>query len=493
MSAILSIDQGTTRTTAAVIDAHGRILAKEYSEVRSSWPKPGWVEQDPTEIWDGVLRAVRGSLDKAETRVSGVALTGQRESALLWMDNGEPASPVIVWQDRRTTAYVEQLRRRGASERVHELTGLVLDPYFSAPLLHWLLHDDPQRTGQPVHFGNPVSWMLYKLTGIHAVDVSNAARTLLFDLRKRAWCEELLELFEIPAEVLPPVVDCVGEFGLVSGVKGLEEVPVVAMVGDMQAGLIGAGGGREGVCKVTYGTAGNAGLALGQQPILGSTVPVTVEYAAGGQAYYCAEGNVFVVGGALEWLKRMGVLPSVAHVDNLATPLPEESQLTVVPAFAGLATPFWEPRARAAVFGLDLSVTRGHLIHAMLEGIGLRVQQCLDAFQDELAMPVEQIRADGGAARSGVLMQLQADLSGLPVERLVATEGAALGAAFLGFFGLGVYDAEDLASPPLVVDRFEPQRDTGWRESKRRRFAEAVGGTLEAAAFLRPSEVAKAT
>jgi len=478
MTCVLTIDQGTSRTTAAVIDADGNLLAKGSAEVRSFWPHPGWVEQDAEAIWQGVLAAVRRALVAVDVSISGVALTGQRESVLLWGDDGRPASPVVVWQDRRTTAYVEGLRRQGVGERVHELTGLIIDPYFSAPLLHWLLHEGSRSGRRRVHFGNPVAWMLYKLTGVHAMDASNAARTLLFDLDKRAWCEELLELFEIPPDILPSVVDCVGPLGVVSGVRELEGVPVVAMVGDMQGALLGAGGAREGVCKVTYGTAGNVGLALGSRPVLGRTAPVTVEYSMGGRARYCAEGNVFVVGGAVEWLRRVGVLPCVAHIDDLAARLPEDSELMFVPAFAGLGTPYWEPRVRGCILGLDLGVTQGHLIQALLEGISLRVHQCLNAFRDELEAPVGQLRADGGLAQSDVLMQLQADLSGVPVERLSLTEGTSLGAARLAFCGLGVYDAQDLASPPLALDRFEPRCGAAWRDEKMHRFEKAVGGLM---------------
>ena len=408
---------------------------------------------------------------------------------MLWTNDGAPASQIVVWQDRRTTAYVEELRRRGVGDRVHELTGLLMDPYFTAPLLHWLLHDNPDYHGGPVKFGNPVSWLLYRLTGVHAMDASNAARTLLFDIHGRRWSEELLDLFEIPANVLPPVVDCAGEIGLVGEPPELQGVPVVAMVGDMQAGLIGAGGARQGVCKVTYGTAGNAGLSLGPEVILGQTVPVSVEYSAGAEVLYSAEGNVFVVGGGVEWLKRVGVLPSVTEVDRLAEAPPGDSQVVVVPAFAGLATPYWEPRARAAIFGLDLGVGRGELVYAMLEGIALRVGQCLDAFYRELGASIQEIRTDGGLTRSRTLMQLQADVSGLPVQRLVQTEGAALGAAFLGFLALGAYDSERLSSPPLTLERFEPTRDRSWRDSRRRRFDAAVNKTLEASAFLAPVEV----
>jgi glycerol kinase len=406
--------------------------------------------------------------------------------------SGAPDAPVIVWQDRRTTPYVEELRSRGLAHRVHELTGLVLDPYFSAPLLHWLLHRSPRRRRGGLHFGNPVSWLLYRLTGVHAMDVSNAARTLLLDLGTLEWSGELLDLFEIPRDVLPPIVDCTGTLGVVTEVEELRGIPVVAMVGDMQAALLGAGGGREGVCKATYGTAGNVGLALGTTPLRGRTVPVTVEYATNEETRYCAEGNVFVVGGAIEWLCRVGVLPSVTQIDRVAEPLPDDAQVLIVPAFAGLATPYWEPRARGFVSGLDLGVSRGNLVYALLEGICLRVRQCVDALQEELNVNVDYLRADGGVAKSDVLMQLQADLIGVPVERLSQNEGAALGAAFLGFFSLGLFDSDRLASPPLALERFEPRRTVEWRQARLRRFEEAIRRTLDAADWTIPNEVTKA-
>jgi glycerol kinase len=458
---LLAIDQGTTGTTCLVVDDELLPRGRGYREVPQYFPRPGWVEHDPEELWGSVLGAATDALAAAgiqSTDLSAVGLTNQRETTVVWdRRTGRPVHRAIVWQDRRTAERCRELPR----DLIRDRTGLVPDPYFSATKLEWILSE---RDAAGLAFGTVDAWLLWKLTSgeIHATDVSNAARTLLFNLETLDWDRELLELFGVPESVLPRIVSSsgiVGEADLLGA-----RVPVAGIAGDQQAALFGQACFRPGQAKATYGTGSfvlvNAGTESATAPEgLVRTVAWRLD---GSPAVYALEGSVFVTGAALQWLRDgLGILGPPAESEALARSVESNDGVYFVPALTGLGSPHWEPGARGLIAGLSRGTTRAHIVRAALEAIAYQTRDVLDA----MAFDLDVLRADGGGAQNAFLMQFQADISGLPVEVPTERETTALGAAALAGLATGIWSSlDDLAAAWRRDVRYEPELDAAEAE-----------------------------
>jgi glycerol kinase len=470
---ILAIDQGTTGTTCLVVDDELRPRGRGYREVTQHYPRPGWVEHDPDELWDSVLAAAAAALDDAGLRareLDAIGITNQRETTIVWeRRSGRPAHRAIVWQDRRTAERCREL----PADLVRDRTGLVPDPYFSATKLEWLLSE---RESSGLAFGTVDSWLLWKLTGgdVHATDVSNASRTLLLNIHTLDWDEELLELFGVPPGVLPRVVPSSAEIAEARLFDA--RVPVAGIAGDQQAALFGQACFRPGQAKVTYGTGSFVLVNAGQAPGTNRQGLVrTVAWRLDGEpAVYALEGSIFVTGAALQWLRDgLGLLGSAAESEALAGSLDGNDGVYFVPALAGLGSPHWMPEARGVIAGLTAGTRREHLVRAALEAIAYQTCDVLDAMGLEAAV----VRADGGGSANALLMQFQADIAGIPVEVPEERETTALGAAALAGLAVGTWSGQDeLAKAWRCARRYEPalppaeaERLLGeWRQAVRR-------------------------
>jgi len=450
---ILAIDQGTTGTTCLVVDDELRPRGRGYREVTQHYPRPGWVEHDPDELWDSVLGAAAAALDNARIRaqdLDAIGITNQRETTIVWERlSGRPAHRAIVWQDRRTAERCREL----PADLIRDRTGLVPDPYFSATKLEWLLSE---RESSDLAFGTVDSWLLWKLTGgeVHATDVSNASRTLLLNIHTLDWDEQLLELFGVPPAVLPRVVSssaAIAEAQLFEA-----RIPVAGIAGDQQAALFGQACFRPGQAKVTYGTGSFVLVNAGETP--GSDREGLVRTVAwrldGEPAVYALEGSIFITGAALQWLRDgLGLLGSVAESEALAGSLDANDGVYFVPALAGLGSPHWVPEARGLVTGLTAGTRPEHLVRAALEAIAYQTRDVLDAMRLEL----EVVRADGGGSANAFLMQFQADIAGIPVEVPEERETTALGAAALAGLAVGTWSSqEEIADAWRCARRYEP-------------------------------------
>jgi len=450
---ILAIDQGTSGTTCLVVDDELRPRGRGYQEVTQHYPRPGWVEHDPDELWDSVLAAAAAALEDARIRaqdLDAIGITNQRETTIVWeRGTGRPAHRAIVWQDRRTAERCREL----PADLIRDRTGLVPDPYFSATKLEWLLSD---RESSGLAFGTVDSWLLWKLTGgeVHATDVSNASRTLLLNIDTLDWDEELLELFGVPPAVLPRVVPSSAPIAEAQLFEA--RIPVAGIAGDQQAALFGQACFRPGQAKVTYGTGSFVLVNAGETP--GSDREGLVRTVAwrlnGDPAVYALEGSIFVTGAALQWLRDgLGLLGSAAESDALAGALDGNDGVYFVPALAGLGSPHWVPEARGLVTGLTAGTRREHLVRAALEAIAYQTRDVLDAMEHEL----EVVRADGGGAANAFLMQFQADIAGIPVEVPEELETTALGAAALAGLAVGTWSSqEEIAEAWRCARRYEP-------------------------------------
>ncbi len=479
MTTVLAIDAGTTGVTALVVDETGDVVARGYREFPQHFPEPGWVEHDPDEIWHAVLAACRAALAASPEPPVAVGVTDQRETAVLW-DRATLRAPrrAIVWQDRRTVAICDRLRPY--EERVSELTGLRLDPYFTGTKLTWLAEHDPASwagvvAGQTA-IGTVDAYVLARLTGgaIHATEPSNASRTLLYDIAKGGWSEELCDLFGVPLSALPEVRRTSGDFGRTDPASFLGlDLPVSGMAGDQQAALFGQACFAPGESKCTYGT-GSFVLVNTGSTIVRSTAGLltTVAWDLGGGLVYALEGAVFVTGAAVQWLRDgLGVIASAAESETLARSVPDTGGVYFVPALTGLGAPDWDPDARGLVIGITRGTTAAHLTRATIEAIAYEVRDVVDAMTGEGEVTLAELSADGGASGNDLLCQLQADQLGVPVRRPRVRETTALGAAFLAGLGAGVWSSTDELRDTWRLDaRFAPEpgaRDDGrharWR------------------------------
>lgn len=472
---ILAIDQGTTNTKALLIDESGAIIASASHPVGQSYPAPAWVEQNAMELWHSVQHVIEPCLANVGAgSLAALAVTNQRESVLLWDRlSGQPLGPCIGWQCRRTASACEALKASGHEALIRERTGLVIDPLFSATKARWLLDhvEDGQRRAEQgeLCIGTVDSWLLWNLTGgqIHGCDMSNAARTQLFNIHTLRWDEDLLALFGIPPSTLPVVNPSSALHGTTTRIASLPAgLPIASLIGDSHAALFGQAGFRPGVIKATYGT-GSSLMTPTSEPVISSHgLATTIAWARGEQVTYALEGNISVTGAAVQWLGEFLGLPDPARaVAQLATSVPDTHGLYFVPAFVGLGAPHWVEAARGVMTGFTQGTTAAHLARATLEAITYQVRDVFDAMQKDLTSPLSILLADGGASQNDHLMQLQADILGLPVQRNSASDVSALGAAYLAGLAIGLWSSEEeIEGLARRSDRFTPQIGESQRE-----------------------------
>lgn len=485
---ILALDQGTSSSRAVLFDDAGRPIADAGRPFPQVYPRPGWVEHDPEEIWRSQLEAARNALSKAgiaASEVAAVGITNQRETTLVWeRATGRPVSNAIVWQCRRTAAMCDEMRRRGLEPWVREKTGLVIDAYFSGTKLRWLLDNVAgarQRAERgELAFGTVDSWLVYRLTGgaAHVTDATNASRTMLYNIRERRWDDDLLRELDIPASLLPRVCASNAVVGETEPSLLGAAMPVAGIAGDQQAALIGQCCFERGAAKNTYGTGSFLLLNSGGTPPLAQDLLTTIALQVDGRVDYALEGSIFITGAAVQWLRDgLGIIESAADSEALAASVESSEGVYVVPAFVGLGAPHWDPYARGAALGITRGTTRAHIARATLESIAFQTRDVVEAMERESGIALGELRVDGGAARNDLLMQLQADILGRPVVRAAVLETTALGAAYLAGLGAGVWKGLDELAALWRADRaFEPrmgrdERETlyaGWKKALER-------------------------
>jgi len=480
MKAILALDQGTTSSRALLFDRSGEILATSQREFTQHFPQPGWVEHDALEIWRTQCLVAAEAIAQstlAAGDIGAIGITNQRETTVLWdRANGLPLAPAIVWQDRRTADFCDALKREGLESTIRKKTGLVIDAYFSATKLNWLLEHIPgarQRAMQgELAFGTIDSWLIWQLTAgkVHATDVSNASRTMLFNIHTLSWDDELLRAMDIPRSVLPKIVsssEIIGETACENLPRG---IPISGVAGDQQAALFGQACHRRGMAKNTYGTGCFMLMNTGDTPVVSQhKLIATVAWRLDGKpAQYALEGSVFVAGAAVQWLRDgLGIIEKSSDVEALAASVPDTGGVMLVPAFAGLGAPYWDPNARGAILGLTRGSTRAHIARAALESIAFQSAELAGAMREDAGVPLAELRVDGGASVNDFLMQFQADLIGVNVVRPKITETTALGAAYLAGLAVGFWKTqEDIASLWATDRTFVPnfsKKDAGAR------------------------------
>jgi glycerol kinase len=462
---ILAIDQGTTGTTALLLDTEARVLGRATVAVPQHFPRPGQVEHDAEEIWATVLEAIAGALarsNRSGSEVRAIGITNQRETTLLWnRATGLPLHRAIVWQDRRTAPECDALRERGVEPLIYERAGLLLDPYFSGTKIAWLLdHVDGARAQAlrgELAFGTIDTWLIHKLTGgAHVTDVSNASRTMLLSLRSLQWDDELLGALDVPRAVLPEVVSSAGVVGVTRGVAGLPDgIPIAGIAGDQQAALFGQGCFRVGDVKCTYGTGAFVLMNVGPAPLASKhRLLTTVGWRIPGEVAYALEGSAFIAGAAVQWLRDgLGIIRDSAEIEALAREVDDAGEVVFVPALTGLGAPHWAPRARGLISGLGRDTTRSHLARAALEGIAMEIADLVQAMSNDAGAPIASMRVDGGASANDLLMQTQADVTGTSVVRPRVLETTALGAGMLAALGAGLVGSRDDIAGALPLER----------------------------------------
>jgi glycerol kinase len=491
MDYILSLDQGTTSSRAMLFDRKGQVAAVAQREFRQHFPRPGWVEHDATEIWQsqyGVMQDVLARQGASARNIVAIGIANQRETTVLWdRVTGDPVAPAIVWQDRRTAGRCAELRAQGKVGLIQRKTGLMLDAYFSATKLEWLLDHVPgaRRRAErgELAFGTVDSWLVWKLTSgrVHATDPGNASRTLLFNLHTLQWDTELLRLFNIPATVLPQVVTSSGILGESDPALLGAPVAIAGMAGDQQAALFGQACFAPGMAKNTYGTGCFMLMNTGTAPVpsrnqLLTTVAWQGPPEARHRTAYALEGSVFMAGATVQWLRDgLEVIRSASEVEALAASVPDTGDVYLVPAFAGLGTPDWDGYARGTLLGMTRGTTRAHVARAALESIALQVADVFGAMAADSGIELKELRVDGGASRNDLLMQMQADFLGVPVVRPRVTETTALGVAYLAGLATGFWTGADEISSQWAVDRrFQPSLSRGARALRLARWRQAV-------------------
>ena len=473
---ILAIDQGTTGTTCLVFDREGRISGRAYSEFRQHFPRPGWVEHDAAEIWDVTRRVASEAMEDAGidgADLAGIGITNQRETVVAWDPRtGEPVHHALVWQDRRTAARCAELREQGNTDLVRERTGLVIDPYFSGTKIEWLLRNVPEA--EDAVFGTIDAWLLFKLTGRHVSDYSNASRTMLFNIHDLGWDPDLCELLGVDAGRLPEPVPSAEVYGTTTEFGG--EVPVAGIAGDQQAALFGQACLEKGTAKNTYGTGSFVLLNTGTDVAdPGEGLLATVAWGLGGETDYALEASIFVTGAAVQWLRDgLGVISEAAETEELAGSLDSNDDVYFVPALTGLGSPHWDPYARGTIVGLTRGNGRAHLARAALEAIGYQTVDAVRAQEAASGERLEALKADGGASVNRWLMQFQADVLGAPVIVPEVSETTALGAAYLAGIATELWSAEEVGEMWRESDRYEPRMSVDERESLLASWHEAL-------------------
>ena len=491
---LIAIDQGTTSTRAIVFDATLKPIASEQQELRQIYPAPGWVEHDPEDIWQSVLATVTGAMRRAgitAAQVAGIGITNQRETTVIWdRQSGAPLGNAIVWQDRRTAEFCASLRAAGLEDAVRQKSGLVLDPYFSASKIGWLLDNhagarEQARAGR-LAFGTIDTFLLWRLTGgrQHVTDATNAARTLLLDIHNSAWDAELLRIFDVPEALLPQVRDCGAAFGTTLPELFGGAIAVLAIAGDQQAATVGQGCFQPGMLKSTYGTGCFALLNTGTTPVSSKNrLLTTIAYQLEGKRTYALEGAIFVAGAAVQWLRDgLGIIREAPQATALAAKADPAEPIVMVPGFVGLGAPWWDADARGAVYGLTRNTGPAEFARAALESVGYQTRDLLDAMRADWPLAPSEgtvLRVDGGLSASDWAMQFLADILDAPVDRPVIMETTALGAAYLAGRQAGLCpDLEGFAATWRRERRFEPQMDDGTRRRKCAAWQDAIRRTL---------------
>ncbi len=488
MEYILALDQGTTSSRAILYDRDGSIHAVAQREFQQIYPRPGWVEHDPEEIWASQISVAVEALSRGHCRPSDVAalgITNQRETTIVWdRTTGVPVYPAIVWQDRRTADICQRLRDQGLEEAVGRKTGLLIDAYFSATKILWILENvDGARAraeAGELAFGTVDTWLIWNLTNgqVHATDATNASRTMLFNIQDGCWDQELLDALQIPASLLPEVRPSSGEYARVSTTLALGGIPITGVAGDQQAALFGQACFRPGMAKCTYGTGAFLLQAIGGQSKQSrNRLLTTVAVQKDTGLEYAMEGSVFVAGSVAQWLRDgLGLIRKSEDIEALALSTPDNGDVYLVPAFTGLGAPHWDPYARGLIIGITRGTTSGHIARAALESIAYQVADLITAMQEDSGVPIHELRVDGGAVRNDTLLQFQADLLGIPVVRPAVTETTSLGAAFLAGLAVGFWkDTDEIQTQWKADQRFVPQMDPEEVARLRGRWHRALG------------------
>ena len=487
---IMALDQGTTSSRCILFDKDGAPCCMAQREFAQIFPKEGWVEHDPMTIWSTqvsvateALLKIGGSWDE----VYGIGITNQRETAIVWDRlTGEPIYNAIVWQCKRTAKFCEELTNAGLSDKIKQKTGLLIDPYFSASKVRWILDNVPgareRAEDGELAFGTVDSWLIWKLTGgkVHATDYSNASRTMLFNIHTLDWDEELLEIFNIPSSILPAVLPSASKFGVTDKSILGAELPIGGVAGDQQAALFGQCCFNEGELKNTYGTGAFLLMNTGATPKFAEGLITTVAWGIDGKVSYALEGSVFTCGAAIQWLRDgLKLIESAADSEYYAKKVPDSGGIMVVPAFAGLGAPFWDPYARGIIIGINRGTNKYHIIRATLESLAYQTADVIELMERTAGLTVNSLSVDGGASANSLLMQFQADILGIPIERPAYTETTALGAAYLCALTLGIYqDTNDIKAKKAAMDRFIPQKDSVWRTERIKLWRDAVSRCL---------------
>jgi glycerol kinase len=489
---VLSLDQGTTSSRALLFDHEGRVQAVVQREFKQIFPQPGWVEHDPEEIAASQIAVALEAMAQAHVQpkdIAAIGITNQRETAIVWdRSTGKPIYNAIVWQDRRTAAFCADLKAEGHESLIQQRTGLLIDAYFSASKISWVLDNVPHarqlaEAGQ-LAFGTVDTWLLWKLTGgrLHITDGSNASRTMLFHLGAGNWDDDLLDLFRIPPSMLPTVHASSEAYAEVSAVPGLNGIPIAGVAGDQQAALFGQRCSAPGITKNTYGTGCFMLQSTGTRAVASTNrLLTTVAWKIGDTTNYALEGSVFVGGAVVQWLRDgLKIIRTSSEVEALANSVPDNGGVYFVPAFVGLGAPHWDSDARGSLFGLTRGSTAGHIARAALESIAYQVADLMDAVQTDTGTPLQELRVDGGASANDALMQFQADILGVPVVRPSMTESTALGAAFLAGLGTGFWkDLQAISDLPSEERRFMPRMQQSRVDQFRKRWNEAVSRTRD--------------
>ncbi|HOQ09442.1 MAG TPA: glycerol kinase GlpK [Syntrophomonadaceae bacterium] len=486
---ILAIDQGTTGTTALLIDHEGKAISRAYREFTQIYPQPGWVEHDPQEIWAVTLSVATQALLQANLKSSdihAIGITNQRETTVVWdRETGMPVSNAIVWQCRRTAPICEEMKKAGWSPKISEKTGLVIDAYFSATKLAWILDSSPAIRSQAEQgqflFGTIDSWLLWKLTGgkVHATDVTNASRTMLYNIHQLEWDKEILSYFSIPASLLPQVCSSSEIYGYSDPQLLGNEIPIAGLAGDQQAALFGQTCFTPGEAKNTYGTGCFLLMNTGQQAVRsqhGLLTTIAWSRKKEGQVYYALEGSIFIAGAAVQWLRdELRIIETAAETEALAESLSGNDGVYLVPAFVGMGAPYWDMHARGTLIGLTRGTGRAHLARAALESIAYQTMDVLEAMQRDSGISLQTLNVDGGAAANNFLMQFQTDILGVPVERPINTESTAIGAAYLAGLGSGFWHSlEELKNMRQIDRRFMPSIGLDQRQRLQQEWHKAV-------------------
>ena len=488
---ILALDQGTTSSRAIVFDHNGHIKSVAQKEFTQYFPQPGWVEHNPNEIWSSqasVIAEAISAIDINGLDIAGIGITNQRETTIVWdIDTEEPIYNAIVWQDRRTSEYCDELKAQGLTEKIHEKTGLIIDAYFSGTKIKWILDNVPGARKRAemgkLRFGNVDSWLVWRLTRgeIHVTDVTNASRTMLFNIKDLKWDEELLKLLDIPMSMMPEVKSSSEIYGHTKTTIFAHEVPISGIAGDQQAALFGQMCIEPGSIKNTYGTGCFVMLNTGSKPVLSkNNLLTTIAWKIGDKITYALEGSIYVGGSVVQWLRDgLGFITSSSEIEDLASTVPDSGGVYFVPALTGLAAPYWDQYARGTIIGITRGTTRAHIARAALDGIAFQTYDIAQAMAKDMDAPLKELKVDGGASRNNLLMQHQADLLGITVVRPKITETTALGAAYLAGLAVGFWNNIDEIKNQWQVERtFEPVADSEKIEAAKAGCADSIVRTL---------------